>query len=108
MAGCVVSVFQIALLRFALAVYVWWLQHDPARALEVTLAVLVVSCPCALSLAIPAALTAAHGALARIGVLGLRGDALSSLARVDRVVFDKTGTLSQGRPELDTVQTFDG
>lgn len=108
LADRVASVFVIALLLCALAVYVWWRQHDPARALEVTLAVLVVSCPCALSLAIPAALTAAHGALARIGVLGLRGDALSSLARVDRVVFDKTGTLSQGRPELDTVKTFDG
>lgn len=108
LADRVASVFVIALLLCALAVYAWWRQHDPARALEVTLAVLVVSCPCALSLAIPAALTAAHGALARIGVLGLRGDALSSLARVDRVVFDKTGTLSQGRPELDTVETFDG
>ncbi|MGO4222829.1 heavy metal translocating P-type ATPase [Lysobacter sp. TAF61] len=102
----IASGFVLALLPCALAVYAWWQQHDPARALEVTLALLVVSCPCALSLAIPTALTAAHGALARMGVLGLRGDALSTLARVDRVVFDKTGTLSNGRPQLDSVGIF--
>ncbi len=100
--------FVVALLLCAAATFAWWHVHEPARALEVTLALLVVSCPCALSLAIPTALTSAHGALARMGVLGLRGDALSTLARVDRVVLDKTGTLSTGRPELDRVATFDG
>ncbi|HEY5803813.1 MAG TPA: heavy metal translocating P-type ATPase metal-binding domain-containing protein [Lysobacter sp.] len=104
----IATAFVLVLVPCALAVYAWWHQHDPARALEVTLALLVVSCPCALSLAIPTALTAAHGALARMGVLGLRGDALSTLARVDRVVFDKTGTLSNGRPQLDTVGIFNG
>jgi len=104
----IASGFVLVLVPCAIAVYAWWRQHDPARALEVTLALLVVSCPCALSLAIPTALTAAHGALARMGVLGLRGDALSTLARVDRVVFDKTGTLSNGRPQLDTVSIFNG
>jgi Cu2+-exporting ATPase len=90
----------------AAAVYAWWHHHDPSRALEVTLSLLVVSCPCALSLAIPAALTAAHGALAKLGVLGLRPDALATLARVDRVVFDKTGTLSTGKPTLLDVKVF--
>lgn len=104
----VASGFVLVLAPCALAVYAWWQQHDPSRALEVTLALLVVSCPCALSLAIPTALTAAHGALAKMGVLGLRGDALSALARVDHVVFDKTGTLSNGRPQLDTVGIFNG
>ncbi|MBU8975799.1 cadmium-translocating P-type ATPase [Lysobacter sp. MMG2] len=98
--------FVVALLLCATATYAWWRVHDPARALEVTLALLVVSCPCALSLAIPTALTTAHGALARMGVLGLRGDALSTLARIDRVMLDKTGTLSNGRPELDRVAVF--
>src|SRR5690606_41671423 len=51
------------------AVYAFWRIHDPARAFEVTLALLVVSCPCALSLAVPATLAAAHGALAKLGVL---------------------------------------
>jgi len=100
--------FVVALLLCAVATFAWWHVHEPARALEVTLALLVVSCPCALSLAIPSALTTAHGALARIGVLGVREDALSALARVDRVVLDKTGTLSNGRPQLDSVATFEG
>lgn len=104
----VAGFFVVALLLCAGATYAWWHVHEPARALEVTLALLVVSCPCALSLAIPTVLTTAHGALARIGVLGVREDALSTLARVDRVVLDKTGTLSNGRPELDSVATFDG
>lgn len=98
--------FVGVLLVSAAAVYAWWHLHDPARALEVTLAVLVVSCPCALSLAVPAALTTAHGALARIGVLGLHPEALGALARSDRMVFDKTGTLGDGRPVLQQVQVF--
>lgn len=102
----VAGAFVVALLLCAVATFAWWHVHEPARALEVTLALLVVSCPCALSLAIPTALTTAHGALARIGVLGVREDALSTMARVDRVVLDKTGTLSNGRPELDSVATF--
>jgi Cu2+-exporting ATPase len=62
--------------------------------------VLVVSCPCALSLATPAALTVATGALAARGVLVTRGHAIEALARADRFVFDKTGTLTVGRMEL--------
>ena len=104
----IASGFVVALLVCAVGVYAWWRQHDPSRAVEVTLALLVVSCPCALSLAIPTALTAAHGALAKLGVLGISADALSALARVDHVVFDKTGTLSTGEPHLEAVQTFDG
>jgi Cu2+-exporting ATPase len=91
----------------AITALVWW-QLAPERAFEVTLAVLVVSCPCALSLAIPAALSAAQGALARIGVLSLHADAMETLARADTVVFDKTGTLTCGQPHIDSTQTFDG
>jgi len=104
----IASVFVIALLLCAGIVYAWWRQHDPSRALEVTLALLVVSCPCALSLAIPTALTTAYGALAKLGVLGVGPDALATLARVDRIVFDKTGTLSTGEPHLEAVLTFNG
>jgi len=86
--------FVLALALATIAVYVAWRLHDPSRAFEVALALLVVCCPCALSLAVPAALAAANGALARIGVLPLRADALARLARIDTVVFDKTGTLS--------------
>ena len=88
------------LLIAAVAVYIGWRIYDPSRALEVTLALLVISCPCALALAAPAALAAAHGTLARLGVLALGESALDQLARVTDLVFDKTGTLSDGHPVL--------
>jgi len=75
---------------------VWW-QLDPAAAFDVTLAVLVVTCPCALSLATPAAVVAATSRLARRGLLVTRAQALETLTRIDRVVVDKTGTLTHGR-----------
>ena len=100
------SVFVVALLLASLAVYVGWRIHDPARAFEVTLSLLVISCPCALSLAVPAALAAAHGSLARLGVLALRAEGLESLARATDVVFDKTGTLTRVEPGLGEVQAF--
>ena len=92
--------FVPALFLCAALVALAWTYHAPDRALEVTLAVLVVSCPCALSLAIPAALAAAHGAFAGMGILSLRADAIDSLATVDRLLIDKTGTLTLGRPRL--------
>ncbi len=97
-ADAVATWFAAALLCAAAVTYCVWRLYDPSRAFEVALAVLVVSCPCALSLAVPAALAAAHGALARMGVLTLRPDALDALARVDRIVFDKTGTLGDALP----------
>ncbi len=100
--------FVAALSLIACAVYVWWRMHEPARAFEVALAVLVVSCPCALSLAVPTALTTVHGALAKLGVLALRPEALSALARADRIVFDKTGTLSDRTPRITAIEAFDG
>ncbi len=83
----------------AITAMAWW-HYDPARVLAVTFALLVVSCPCALSLATPAALAAAAGALARRQVVVARGDALETLSRVTHVVFDKTGTLTAGRVVL--------
>ncbi|MDH5246865.1 MAG: heavy metal translocating P-type ATPase, partial [Betaproteobacteria bacterium] len=83
----------------ALTAVIWW-QLDSSRVLAVTFAVLVVSCPCALSLATPAALAAAAGALSRRQVVIVRGDALETLSRVTHVVFDKTGTLTTGRVAL--------
>ncbi|WP_129142132.1 heavy metal translocating P-type ATPase [Modicisalibacter coralii] len=77
-----------------------WSLVDPGRALWVTLSVLVVTCPCALALAMPAALTACHGRLKRRGVLITRAPAIDDLARISRVVFDKTGTLTEGRLRL--------
>ena len=92
--------FIWVLLVLAAGTGVYWLNADPDRALWVFVAVLVVSCPCALSLAMPAALTVATGALARAGVLVTRGHAIETLARADRWIFDKTGTLTAGRPTV--------
>lgn len=102
------SRFVIGLLLVAVAVYAGWRMYDPSRAFEVTLALLVISCPCALSLSVPTALAAAHGALARLGVLATRADALETLAGATDIVFDKTGTLSSDRPTLASIEPFDG
>ncbi len=95
--------FVGALLLLAIAVAWYWWQTDPTRAFAITLSVLVVTCPCALSLATPVALTAATGALTRLGVLTTRSHALETLARVTHIVFDKTGTLTEGRLHLTRV-----
>jgi Cu2+-exporting ATPase len=92
--------FVGAVLLVAAASALVWLHLEPARALWIAVAVLVVTCPCALSLATPAALTVAAGRLARRGVVTTRAHALELLARVTHVVFDKTGTLTEGRLAL--------
>lgn len=98
--------FVAALLLSAALTFAAWWQIDPERAFEVMLAVLVVSCPCALSLAIPAALATAGNALTKLGALPLRGDALSDLAEVDTVLLDKTGTLTTGSPQIARVEVL--
>lgn len=85
----------------------WW-SHDPGHALMVAVAVLIVTCPCALSLATPAAMLASAGSLARSGVLVRRLQALEALATVDTVVFDKTGTLTRDAFALGEVHTRQG
>jgi Cu2+-exporting ATPase len=95
--------FVAVLLVLATGVAWYWWQVEPERAFAITLSVLVVTCPCALSLATPVALTAATGALTRLGVLTTRSHALETLARVTHLVFDKTGTLTEGRLELTQV-----
>lgn len=92
--------FVAGLLAIAGLVAVYWYLHAPQLAFEITLAVLVVTCPCALSLATPTAVTAATGALTRAGLLSTRGHALEVLAQADHLVFDKTGTLTRGALSL--------
>ncbi|MGB7301112.1 MAG: heavy metal translocating P-type ATPase [Burkholderiaceae bacterium] len=94
------SRFVLALIVVAAAVFLYWYQVDPGRAAEIAIAVLVISCPCALSLATPAALTAATDSLLRDRVLIAKGHALPTLAKVTDVVFDKTGTLTKGELQL--------
>jgi Cu2+-exporting ATPase len=87
--------FLFAVLLAAGAAAWWWWPQGPGHALGIAVAVLIVTCPCALSLATPAATLAGAGALARRGVLVRRLEALEGAAAVDTVVFDKTGTLTQ-------------
>ena len=100
MADRIAARFIQALLAVAALVAVVWWFVDPGRALWITVSVLVVTCPCALSLATPVALTIASGALARAGLLVTRSHAVETLARATHFVFDKTGTLTYGRPAL--------
>ncbi len=90
----------------ASAWYGW--QQSPAHAVMVAVSVLVVTCPCALSLATPAAMLAAAGALARGGVLVRRLSALQRLTEVDTVIFDKTGTLTRDDFTVSSVHVRDG
>jgi Cu2+-exporting ATPase len=92
--------FVGALLILAVVTGAFWWWHEPSQALWIFVSVLVVSCPCALSLATPVALTVATGFMSRNGVLVTRGHAIETLARATHFVFDKTGTLTEGRPVL--------
>jgi Cu2+-exporting ATPase len=87
----------VVLVLAAIAGIAWW-WIDPSRAVAVAVAVLIVTCPCALSLAVPSALVTAAGALARRGVMLQRLDALETLATLDRLFIDKTGTLTDDLP----------
>ncbi len=96
----IASRFLLVLLFVAAVVAVVWYFVDPAKALWITVSVLVVTCPCALSLATPVALTVASGAMARAGLLVTRSHAIETLSRATHFVFDKTGTLTTGRMRL--------
>lgn len=80
-----------------------WLYFDPSRAWTVLVSVLVASCPCALSLAVPTAIAAAQGAVTKLGLLIVRGHVMEGLVKANDLVLDKTGTLTMGQPELQEI-----
>lgn len=100
--------FVLALLALTGLVFIGWQFVDPARAWPAAIAVLVVSCPCALSLATPTALAAATDRLLRRGALAVKPHVLETLGRATHVVFDKTGTLTHGHPTLSQTTTYGG
>jgi Cu+-exporting ATPase len=99
------AIFVPVVLGIAALTFVTWLAaaHSLQLALANTVAVLVIACPCAMGLAVPAALTVAVGRGAQLGVLFKGGEALERLAGVQTVVLDKTGTLTVGRPVLESI-----
>jgi P-type Cu2+ transporter len=94
------------LILTALVGMVWYLWIAPERAFWVVVAMLVATCPCALALATPVAITTTTGVLSRIGLLLTRGQAVEDMARASVVCFDKTGTLTVGRPEWVATQAL--
>ncbi len=100
--------FLVAVLLAAVLAAAWWWPSSPSHALMVAVAVLIVTCPCALSLATPVAMLTAAGTLARHGLLVRNLQGLEALAAVDTVVFDKTGTLTRDGMALQGVHTIAG
>jgi Cu2+-exporting ATPase len=97
------SWFVIVVIILASASGLWWYQANPAMVMPVVLSVLVISCPCALSLATPAVVAAASRRMLQQGIILSRGSAIESLTQATRVVFDKTGTLTTGEPILEEI-----
>jgi len=100
LADRVASYIVVAILVIAAFVAAAWGYYVPERAFEVTLSVLVVTCPCALALATPAAFAAAGSRMAELRLLVTNGDAVESISRATHVAFDKTGTLTRGEPVI--------
>lgn len=102
------SWFVGLLLLLTAIIAVVWYVIDPDKVFWITVSILVITCPCALGLATPAALTAATGRLTKLGLLTTRGHALETLAQVTDIVFDKTGTLTRGKLTLLDIETARG
>jgi P-type Cu+ transporter len=100
------AIFVPVVLALAILTFVVWIfaTHSLAQSLASTVAVLVIACPCAMGLAVPAALTVAVGRGAQLGVLFKGGEAMERLANVNAIALDKTGTLTVGRPVLQNIQ----
>jgi Cu2+-exporting ATPase len=99
--------FVAVLLVFASITAIGWYQVDPDVAFWITISVLVATCPCALSLAIPTALTCAVATLTRKGILIKQAHVLETLSKLTLFAFDKTGTLTQGKFSLDVIDILD-
>lgn len=99
--------FVARILVLSALVFIGWYIVDPSQAIWATVAVLVATCPCALSLATPIALTVSTNRLASYGFLTTRGHTLQTLAEITHVAFDKTGTLTYGKPNLLNIELLD-
>ncbi len=105
------AIFVPIVLGIALVTFLAWLAFDHgdlSLAFAAAITVLVIACPCAMGLAVPAALTVAIGRGAQLGILFKNGEAVERLARIDTVVLDKTGTLTEGKPRIASVYVGEG
>jgi P-type Cu+ transporter len=108
LADRVSAIFVPVVLGIAALTFVIWAFADPSgisRAFAIAVAVLVIACPCAMGLAVPAALTVSIGRAAQLGILFKGGESVERLARVDTILLDKTGTLTEGKPRITAVHT---
>ncbi len=107
MADKITSVFVPAILILTVLVFFNWLwfSNDLSRALGISISVLVIACPCALGLATPIALMVGSGIGAKNGILIRKGEAIQTMKEVKTVVFDKTGTITKGKPEVTDIYT---
>jgi Cu+-exporting ATPase len=112
LADVVSSYFVPAVVGVAMLAFLAWAAYGPPPAMSFALvsaiSVLIIACPCALGLATPISIMVGTGSGARAGVLVRNAEALERMERVDTLVVDKTGTLTEGRPELTTVAAAEG
>ena len=106
LADRIASYIVVALLVIATAVAMFWYFMAPEKAFVITLSVLVVTCPCALALATPAAFATAGSRLSELQLLVTNGNAIEVLSTATHIVFDKTGTLTCGTPEIQSVNVY--
>ena len=107
LADRIASHIVVALLVIATVVALYWYLTAPEKAFVITLSVLVVTCPCALALATPAAFATAGSRMSQLQLLVTNGDAIEVLSKVTHAVFDKTGTLTLGNPQIESVTVLD-
>lgn len=108
LANKIASIFVPTVIAIAIAAAVIWLiaGETPAFALKIFVCILVIACPCSLGLATPTALTVSMGSSAADGILIKNGEAIERLADIDTVIFDKTGTITKGKPEVTDFECF--
>ncbi len=109
LADKITSVFVPVILILAVLTFLSWLifSEDLSRAIGVGVAVLVIACPCALGLATPTALMVGSGMGAKKGILIRKGEAIQTMKEVEFIVFDKTGTITKGKPEVTNIATIE-
>ena len=107
LADKITSVFVPAILILAVLTFLnwWFFSGDLSRALGVAISVLVIACPCSLGLAVPIALTVGSGIGAKKGILIRKGEAIQTMKEIKFIIFDKTGTITKGTPEVTNIYT---